>query len=147
MVKGAEKYRENIIYCLEYIIERNCDHNTTILNDCEIEQIDNEYSIKAGGKFTLFIGTNKYYIGAFTDKETALYILNNIDSISYVYSEFDDEDTVVGNIDYFIKNAFNNVYDKIYRYKAHVLYENYVEICEKPFTNEDISSFIRERIK
>ena len=145
-IKTVGDYTDNIVSFVTYIINRNNDIDTNNLSDFDIEMLDNEFYRQVNGKYEIFINNHKYCLNSFMTVEDAKYVLNNINNISYVFSEFDDMDTLVGCIDVFIKTKFGNNMQITDYFSAIIMYENYVQNAKEPFTENDIYRFIERKI-
>lgn len=127
------QYKEDIICGLNYIIHRNKDIVVPdIQSDSDsdmLEDEDREYMNHAD-RYTISIFNKLYDVDAFTSLQAAEFIKNNIDNIEYLYSDEDEWDSVVGDIEDYFNGDFvlrSNYTDKIY--KSRTLSE-FISICK-----------------
>jgi len=132
-VLDFNQYKEDIICGLNYIIHRNKDIVVPdIQSDSDsdmLEDEDREYMNHAD-RYTISIFNKLYDVDAFTSLQAAEFIKNNIDNIEYLYSDEDEWDSVVGDIEDYFNGDFvlrSNYTDKIY--KSRTLSE-FISICK-----------------
>lgn len=127
------QYKEDIICGLDYIIQRNKDIVVPdIQSDSDsdiLEEEDREYMNHAD-RYTISIFNKLYDVDAFTSLKDAEFIKNNIDNIEYLYSDDDEWDSVIGDIEDYFNGDFvlrskysNNLY------KSKTLSE-FINICK-----------------
>lgn len=127
------QYKEDIICGLDYIIQRNKDivvPDDQSDSDSDIlEEEDREYMNHAD-RYTISIFNKLYDVDAFTSLKDAEFIKNNIDNIEYLYSDDDEWDSVIGNIEDYFNGDFvlrSKYADSLYKSKT---LSEFINICK-----------------
>ena len=63
-----------------------------------------------------------------------------------MFSEFEDEDTLVGDISIFVKTKLGNDLQTTDYFYAIIMYENYVKNAKNTFTEKDVYDFIERKV-
>ena len=130
-----EKYIFDIKRSISYIIGRNLDIEISEISDETIENLDREYLNKGYERYRICVDGRFYDVDCFTTVEQASYILSHLDSIQYLYSDADDWDTVIGDIDNYFKNVEESVY-----------YIDFLNDAESLFTIESALKYLERRL-
>lgn len=122
MLPIPEEMIENMKYSLNYIIEKDLNVNyhedQTEEESDYIEDLDYKYLHNGCERYTIYIDGEKYVVDCCMKTEDALFVIENIPKIEYLYFDAVSSswDTVIGNI----KNYFNGNFEKRIRYKSFV---------------------------
>lgn len=143
MVIGTEKYKDSIIQSLKYIIDRNCDYDVNSISTIDAETADCDFC-KRNDRYIVFANNKKYFIDWTMTISDANDLLLNIDSIEYLYSEFDKCDTLVGDIRKFISSSIFSDFNDILLAYAKVRYDNYIRTCVSIPAKDDAVCFVKE---
>lgn len=145
-IKSVEYYREKIMSFVTYILKRNNDIDINNSADFDIEMMENEFYKHTCGKYEILIGNKRYSLNMFMKIKDAQYVMKNINRIDYVFSEFEDEDTLVGDISIFVKTKLGNDLQTTDYFYAIIMYENYVKNAKNTFTEKDVYDFIERKV-
>lgn len=133
-MRTVEDYKENIIKCLNYIVDRNKDIGIENCSIDDVEVIEMDYYQYPRKSYIIFLNNKYFKICPFTLISDALYILKNISNIEYVYNYNKGVDTLFGNIRQVLSE--HSIPD--YRYVE------YLEKQTSLLNKEDVYNFIRE---
>lgn len=142
----VSNYLPGIKKSLSYLIKRNCDINIASLSDEVLEQLDENYCSEGLFRYILFVNNDKYEIDFATTISDANYIINHIDHITYVFSEFENSDSYHGRIRDFVKSKFIYPENGFCFNKACFLYEKYVNEIQDYRDIKNVLNYIRENI-
>ena len=131
-MKTVSEYKDEIIRSVEFLItKRYFDMYQD--NDDLFENLYHEYRNYNVPDFVVKID-KLYHINIWASENDLIYVLNNIDSITYVQKNGIGvlEDTIVGNISEFVESLSCNAVDY-----------HYLNIIEKTYANITINDIIR----
>ena len=94
----VELCKLELIECLKKIMSRNSDVIDDRRNEVDLELSE----VKFGNSFIIYMNEKRFNINFFTPIETARYIYNNIDKVTYIHCNCVFFDTLVGSISDFI---------------------------------------------
>ena len=138
----VETCKQELIKCLEKILSRDEDIDKSKYDDLELELME----VRFGCSFIIYVNQKKFNVNFFTPIETAKYIYDNVNDVTYIKCNSQFFDTLVGDIHDFIVNNFDfEEYNPEY-FKAMQLYEHFIKESEITLTLENIVSYIKERL-
>ena len=94
--------KQNLIETLKKLIDRNNDIDKSKYSGIELELAD----VRFGSGCIAFVNNERFNINFFTTIQTAKYVYDNIENVTYIQIEGYHTDTLVGYIPEFITEEF-----------------------------------------
>ena len=113
MAYSLESWHNDVSKSLKYLIDRNSDLDKSKLDRDLLESVDSQFHRYNRYAFIVGIGGIFYNIDAFLSVSDAKYILENINSINYVYNYDRGVDNVIGDVREFVREHKTNDYHYI----------------------------------